>query len=176
MKYIGLVALLVLSLGVASPSPDCRGEQIGDVGPHPVMGSLPVLANSSWTLTAMGNAESLRMVSDTPPVTLEFLEAGAGLKGDTGCNTYSGLHLATYENGYGGISLQMVDFEITERGCPTQDLFDREVEYRDTLVNAQSATVIATLVNAPNATEFATRLTIESATGGILILDRNYSQ
>ena len=98
MRYIGLVALLVLSLGVASPSPDCGGQQglQPNPVPYPVMGSLPVLANSSWTLTAMGNAESLRMVSDTPPVTLEFLEAGAGLKGDTGCNTYSGLHLVSW--------------------------------------------------------------------------------
>ena len=137
--------------------------------------------NSSWTLTAMGDGQSLRMVSNTPPVTLEFTDAHAleraELNGDTGCNAYSGAFEPGIENGGvaiplgrvtvsgvgdsgGGMPVRMVDFEITERGCPTPDLFEREAMYQDTLTTARSAMRVGP------------RLIIESVTGGVLVLDR----
>ena len=155
MKYIGLVALLALSLGVASPSPDCGGQQ--DTGPNLVpypVAKLPHLAGSSWTLVGMGDGGNLQEVSAAPPVTLEFMENGAEMKGDTGCNAYFGSYDIYYTSG----SLRILDLEITEIGCPSRDLFEREVKYRDALAYAQSATFNDS------------RLTIKSASGWTLVL------
>lgn len=57
MKYIGLVSL-VLSLGVASPSPVfCSGN----------LNQPSALDGSSWTLWGMGDGDNLLEVLQTPP-------------------------------------------------------------------------------------------------------------
>ena len=56
-----------------------------------------------------------------------------------------------------GAELRIVDFEITERGCPTVALFERESEDRDALVAARYATFDES------------RLIIATATGRVLI-------
>ena len=107
---------------------------------------------------SLGNGESLRMVSGSPPVTLEFLGDGATLQGNAGCNGYSGTYEADHEGGPALLMfLGMVSFGITEGGCPTRELLQRGVVYRDTHVHARSATL-----DGP-------RLTI---TGSVLVLDR----
>lgn len=139
MKYVGLFALLVLSLGVASPStPYCNNP------PHEFPEMPPPLPGLSLTLLAMGDADNLREVSQTPPVTLTFPlpipehRPEYRLQGSTGCNGYAGAYDDRgYAVGNGQIHLRIVDLIVQERGCPTPDLFEREREYIDTLTNAQ---------------------------------------
>ena len=171
MKFVALGGLLALVGSFASLGSLCDRA---DAPYSP-------FAGSSRVLTAMGEGESLRMVADTPPITLEFLDVDAAervkLTGDTGCNSYTGAFEVTYESvemsmplgradvsllGYdgGGMAVRMVDFEITQLSCFTRDLVEREVEYRDTLATARSA-----MLAGP-------RLIIEGATGGVLVLDR----
>ena len=118
MKILCLVAL-ILSLAALS----CESAE-----PAP-------LAGTSWTLLAMGDGDTLRTVDLDLPVVLEFLDGGAELTGSTGCNGYGG----EYE--IAGASFRTVDVLITERGCPTRALFDREHEYKNSLADATHATV-----------------------------------
>ena len=105
---------------------------------------------------SLGNGESLRMVSGSPSVTLEFRDDGATLQGNTGCNGYSGTYTVDDKGGPTLLMfLGMVSFGITEGGCPTREPFQREVAYQDT--HARSATLAGP------------RLTI---TGSVLVLDR----
>ena len=98
------------------------------------------------------------MVSDSPPVTLEFRDDGATLQGHTGCNGYSGTYEADHKGGPTLLMfLGMVSFGITEGDCPTREPFQREVAYQDTHTHAWSATLAGP------------RLTI---TGAVLVLDR----
>ena len=174
MKILHLVALGLLMTGSLAWS--CLPPEAADWPTHP-------FAGTSWTLAAMGDGDSLRMVAAAPPVTLEFPDVHAReraeLTGDTGCNAYAGAWIVASESESvpvamspgladvslvdydgGGLAVRMVDFEITERGCPTPDLFEREAMYRDTLATARSAMLVGP------------RLIIESATGGVLVLDR----
>ena len=177
MKIPHLVALALLLAGsLASLGALCNGGEGG--GPF-----YSPFAGTSWTLAAMGDGDSLRMVAAAPPVTLEFPDVHAReraeLTGDTGCNAYAGAWIVASESESvpvamspgladvslvdydgGGLAVRMVDFEITERGCPTPDLFEREAMYRDTLATARSAMLVGP------------RLIIEGATGGVLVLDR----
>lgn len=84
------------------------------------------LKGTSWNMAQMGTESNLQEVSGSPPLTLEFLDGGH-MKGSTGCNSYAG----EYETR--GEHLLAVDFMITEAGCPTQDLFWREHEYKSAL-------------------------------------------
>lgn len=182
MKIPHLVALALLLAGsLASLGALCNGGEGG--GPF-----YSPFAGTSWTLAAMGDGDSLRMVAAGPPVTLEFPDAQPSewtyrtqtwteLTGDTGCNAYSGAFEIAYESvdvsmppgradvsladyDGGGMAVRMVDFEITERGCPTRVLSEREAMYRGTLATARSAMLVGP------------RLIIEGATGGVLVLDR----
>ena len=92
------------------------------------------LESTSWTLAQMGTDSNLQEVSGSPPLTLEFRD-GRQMKGSTGCNSYAG----EYEIS-GEYSLA-VDFIITEAGCPTQDLFWREHEYKSALPFADNFTI-----------------------------------
>lgn len=89
----------------------------------------PVLDGTSWTLEAMGSGENPPTVSMEPPITLEFQDAGR-MEGLTGCNSYTG----TYE--LDGSDFR-VGFSITEAGCPTDELGERERAYKRTLADAQ---------------------------------------
>lgn len=93
------------------------------------------LAGSSWTLTAIGDGVSVREVATAPPVELEFLSNGVEMAGATGCNAYSGV----YERE--GDSFPTVELGMQEAGCPTQELFERERQYKYTLPYAESATL-----------------------------------
>lgn len=167
MKYIGLVGLLVLSLGVASPStPYCNNP------PYEHLETPPPLRDLSLTLLAMGDADNLREVSQTPPVTLLFPlpipehRPEYRLQGSTGCNGYAG----AYDNrglgiGAGERTLRIVDLRVQERGCPTPDLFEREREYIDILTNAQVVTLVQT--------SGGQRLAVEAEDGRVLVFRRN---
>ena len=72
------------------------------------------------------------MVSGPPPATLEVRDDGATPQGNTGCNGYSGTYEADHKGGPTLLMLLgMVNFGITEGGCPTREPFQREVAYRD---------------------------------------------
>lgn len=158
MKYIGLVAL-VLSLGVASPSPVfCSGN----------LNQPSALDGSSWTLWAMGDGDNLRKVSQTPPRDPGVPPHGAiwrpsMLEGSIGCRAYHvGYQLGDYDDD--GFLIGVVGhLLIPPVECPTRDLFEREVEYRDTLNNAQSGTL----------THYGQRLAIEAEGGRLLIFRRD---
>lgn len=154
MKIVALAGLMLLSVAATSASLEC-GMQAPELAPSP-----SPFAGTSWTLTGMGNGESLRMLATDPPVTLVFLGNGWGLKGDTGCNVYYGIQQWTNRRP-DGAELRIVNFKITERGCPTAALFDRESEYRDTLIAARYATFDES------------RLIIATATGRVLVMDRS---
>ena len=78
----------------------------------------------------------------SPAATLESLDDGATLQGNTGCNGYSGTYEADHEGGPTLLMfLGMVSFGITEGGCPTRELLQREVAYQDT--HAQTRTPVA---------------------------------
>ena len=83
----------------------------------------------------MGDGDNLRTVAADPPVALEFLGDGAELGGSTGCNGYGGKYEAT------GAEFRTVDVLMTERACPTPELFERERDYADALATAHRATL-----------------------------------
>ena len=86
----------------------------------------PPLTNTSWTLTSMGS----QAISQEEPITLEF-HANNEMGGSTGCNSYFG----TYDRN--GPSFK-ADFMITEKGCPTDELFWREHQYKYALPEADT--------------------------------------
>lgn len=132
MKFLRLVAFALLCLGLAC-------------GEH---GALP-LAGTSWTLGEMGYPSNLQEISSSDPVVLEFLSDNK-IKGYTGCNSYAG----TYQ--VSGSSFK-VDFMITEAGCLSRELYDREYEFKHILWDAQSVVLGDSM------------LTIESRDGRTLI-------
>ena len=71
-------------------------------------------------------------MSTESPVTIKFAGDGKGLIGHTGCNAYRG----TYE--VEGASFRVVDFEKTEAGCPTDELFKQKTEYIRALLSADN--------------------------------------
>lgn len=129
---IAYLALLVLMTSALS----CAGT-----------GASP-FAGTSWTLLMMGESDDLLPVDLDPPVTLEFLGDaetstrtidGEGVKmgGQTGCNAYYGAYEVK------GDSFRTVDVLITERGCPSMALFEREREYIDSLAHARTAMIVS---------------------------------
>ncbi len=160
MKYIGLVVLLVLSLGVGSLSP---------VGPCDRLNQPSALDGSDWILTGMGDAhDNLRGVSRTPPVTLAFRSTGSysgasKMQGSTGCRDYR-IGYVLGDSAAGGFSMYTVgSLGIPPGGCTTLDLFEREVEYRVALQHAKSATL----------THDGRGLVIEAAGGWVLTFQIN---
>lgn len=111
------------------------------------------LVGTSWTLAQMGPSTDLQEVSVDPPVTLEFLDDGQ-MKGSTGCNSYAG------EYQVGSASSLAVEFRITEAGCPTQEMFWREHEYKNLLPAADVYVVQDS------------RLAMETQTGQRLVFTR----
>ena len=132
MKFLGLVPFALLCLGLACAG--CDG--------------MP-LAGTSWALDEMGSGSNLQEVSSSNPVVLEFLDDNK-MKGSTGCNSYAGTYRVA------GSSFQ-VDFMITEAGCSSRELYDREYEYKHALWDAQSVALGDSV------------LTIESRDGRTLI-------
>ena len=116
----------------------------------------------------MGDADNLREVSQTHPVTLAFPLPIPGyrpeyhLQGSTGCNGYSGAYDV---RGYAGEYFRIVDLTIQERGCPTPELSQREREYINILTNTRKATLMET----PG----GQRLAIEAEDGRVLVFRRN---
>ena len=85
------------------------------------------ITGTSWVLAEMDSKE----IPQSDLITLEFLE-DSQLKGGTSCNSYFG----TYE--LEDNSFRVTSFQITEAGCPTDELFWREYEYKRALANASS--------------------------------------
>ena len=114
-------------------------------------GEVPPLAGTSWALTEIRSGETPQVTNTEVPLTLVFLDGSSEFKGSSGCNGYSG----TYETD--GAALRVLSLEITERACPTQDLFQREQEYEGILSSARSFVLEGEL------------LTIEGENGGALV-------
>ena len=131
-RWLGAFGLLLLGLA-------CAGEEV------------PPLAGTSWALTEIRSGETAQVTNTEVPLTLEFLDGGSELTGSSGCNGYFG----TYETD--GAVLRVLSLEITERACPTQDLFQREQEYESILAQAASFALDGS------------RLTIEGENGGVLV-------
>lgn len=139
---VALVGLMLLSVAATSASPnyDCGGERL-DKQRSPAPEALPTLAGSSWILLAMGDGGNLRTVDHDPPIILDFLD-DARLAGSTGCNGYSGdYNAAVYRSGFSDPNLRMLNIAISESGCPTPELFERESEYMDYLADARYVTL-----------------------------------
>ena len=114
-------------------------------------GELPPLTGTSWVLTEITSGETTQITNAEVPLTLEFLDGGSEFNGWTGCNSYYG----TYDTDHAALRVPSV--EITQRTCPTQELFHREQEYQRILSNATSFVLEGEL------------LTIEGQNGGVLV-------
>ncbi len=137
MKIPFLIALALLLVGsFASLGALCNGR--GEVELVPFHSPF---AGTSWTLYAIGDGDEVREVSTDPPVTLEFEADTAELGGGTGCNGYFGRYEVKPFSAYldDGDTFRTVDVSMTERGCPTMALFERENEYQTALANAERA-------------------------------------
>ena len=136
MKIPFLIALALLLVGsFASLGALCNGRGEVDLAPF------PPFAGTSWTLYAIGDGDEVREVSTDPPVTLEFQPDTAELGGGTGCNGYFGRYEVKPSSAYlgDGDTFRTVDVSMTERGCPTMALFEREQEYSTALAYAERA-------------------------------------
>lgn len=114
------------------------------------------LAGTSWTLEAMGPSGDPGTISTATPITLEF-SGDREMGGYTGCNSYSG----TYDTDR---SAFRADFMITEAGCPTRELYDREYAYKYTLWDARSIALVDS------------SLTIRAEDGRMLVFNQDGQQ
>lgn len=166
MKYVGLVALLVLSLAATGSDrwPGLGFELIECTGRFYARDTPPgemlhfVRPGTSWTLASMWDGDGqVRGVSPTPPVTLTFapgdpdvpattrVHAGDRLEdgmvtGSTGCNSYEALYdYRRHDDDQ--FRIRVRDLLMTDAACPSPALAEREREYIDILTNVWMATM-----------------------------------
>ena len=136
MRLAGILALGVSALVIA-----CAGMDQS-------------LADTSWTLVALGPVSAPQPALEGHAATLSFSGDGRRIAGSTGCNSYRGNYRADRE------SFTVTELSWTEAGCPAPGLFEQESAMTDILAGARRYS------------SGASRLTIESADGRVLVFVR----